>query len=310
MTQTIAERLKILRTRRHLSQNDLATKAKVDKQTIYRIEAERQTAIRPGTVKKLAAALGVSPEVLTCQEPLPELGVGRAQPSNDEDYSINVSVDGVIRNAFSLVHMRYRVPIARIVELAPFLFVLAAEASLERRKAKLTELQEAFDQAGSLLSNFPYLPSSLCPPGSGASELRAEARSISTRDIWGDGLPDNIYAGSDTIEPDYSESTHNPFAVYLKEVAPLDAGVASIHGFDRSSSEFNVCHEDALKLADGDADLATSIVDGDVILHKMPRELLNDHAVNARTAWLRETRDARRAAIHEMLKDLLEGTVP
>jgi hypothetical protein len=41
--------------------------------------------------------------------------------------------DGAVRNAFTLTALRYQVPIARIVELAPLLFVLAAEASLKRR---------------------------------------------------------------------------------------------------------------------------------------------------------------------------------
>src|SRR5208337_5433187 len=130
---------------------------------------------------------------------------------------------------------------------------------LRRRRAKLAELRDTFDQAAVRLLNFPHLPTSLCPPGSHALELDAETHSISTRDIWGDRIPDSIFAGWDAIEPDYNESKHNPFVVYLKEAAPADAGVASIRGFDRSSSEFDVCREDALKLADGDEELATSI---------------------------------------------------
>ena len=139
MSQTIdPSRLKELRTRNRLTQDDLGKKAGVDKQTIYRLEAGRQPA-RTSTVEKLAATLGVLSGVLTGQAPLPgsDSGLTRAQPLNDEDYPINVPVDGAIRNAFSLVQMRYRVPIARIVELAPLLFVLAAEASLERRSSSI-----------------------------------------------------------------------------------------------------------------------------------------------------------------------------
>jgi transcriptional regulator with XRE-family HTH domain len=324
MSQTIdPSRLKELRKRSGLSQGALGQKVKkaakdgegIDKQTIYRIEAGHQQAVRTSTVEKLAAALGVLPAVLTGQAPLPESESepARARPSTDDDYSINVPVDGAVRNAFSLVQMRYRVPIARIVELAPFLFVLAAEASLERRKAKLDELQLAFEKAHDLLANFPYLPNSLYRGGSEAFELIAESQSISNRDIWGDTLPNSIFVGCNAIEPDYDEKKHNPFVVYLKEAAPADAAVASIRGFDRSSSEFDVCREDALKLADGaddKEDLATSIVDGEIILHKMPRELLNDDAVDARIAWLREKRDAYCAAIDKIEKELLAETAP
>ena len=101
-------------------------------------------------------------------------------------------------------------------------------------------------------------------------------------------MPDTISAGNFTIESDYDKSEHNPFVVYLRQAAPADAGVAAMRRFDRHSGEFNVCREDALKLAGGDAELAASIVDGEVMLHTMPRELLNAGAVDARIAWLRE----------------------
>lgn len=288
MTETIAERLKHLRTRRRLTRNDLATKAGINKQTIYRIEAGRHAAIRASTIEALARALGVAPEVLTGQAPLPdqESEPAHARPFNDEDYAINVPVDGAVRNAFSLVQMRYRVPIARIVELAPFLFVLAAEASLARRKSRLLEFHKKLREAGDLESNFPHLPSSLSPAS--YQFIGAEADSIATRDIWGDKVPDNISAGNFAIESDYDKSEHNPFVVYLRQAAPADAGVAAMRRFDRHSSEFNVCREDALMLTGGDAELAASIVDGEVVLHTMPRELLNHGAIDKRIAWLRE----------------------
>ncbi len=312
MSQTVdPSRLKELRKRNRLSQGALGQKAKkvakdgagVDKQTIYRIEAGHQQAVRTSTVEKLAAALGVLPEVLTGQAPMPESGPASAHPSNDDDYSINVPVDGDVRNAFTLVQMRYRVPIARIVELAPFLFVLAAEASLERRRTKLKELRDAFGAAQLQYVACPYLSTSLCPPDPNGPYLDAEEKSISAGDIWGDRLPDSTF----------DEKEENPLVVHLKEAAPTDAGVASLSGFDRSSSKFDVCREDVLRLVDGADDkeeLANSVVDGEVILHRMPRELLNNAAADARIAWLRGERDARRAAIDEMMKDLLEGTAP
>jgi transcriptional regulator with XRE-family HTH domain len=312
MSQTIdPSRLKKLRADAGLTQAALGKKcarveidgkkAPVDKQTIYRIEtSDHRQAVRPGTLARLAAALDVSPDVLTGQAPLPESEPTPARPSNDDDYSINVSVDGAIRNAFSLVQMRYRVPIARIVELAPFLFVLAAEASLERRRIKLEELKNAFTGVQFLLSNFPHLSTFLCPPDPDGPDLDVEAKSISARDILGDNLPDTETLGQ-LFEPDCEESEHNPFVVYLKEAAPTDRGVASIRGFDRDSSGFDVCREDALKLAGGDEGLANDIVGGWAPLHKMPRELLNDDAIDARIAWLREQRDASVREVEESL---------
>ncbi len=307
-------RLKELRTRAGLKRKTLGEKTGINPQTIYRIEAGRPEARSPRreTVEKLAATLGVSPEVLTGEAPLPDTEPTRAGRSNDEDYSINVLVDGAVRNAFTLTAIRYRVPITQIVKLAPFLFVLAAEASLERRISKLGDLEKALNRARELESNFPHLPSSLSP--SSYEYIDAERKSISARDIWGDRVPDDIFAGAFAIEENYDRETLNPFVKYLKETVPAEAeaDVASIHGFDRSSSSFTgsscaftVCWEDALKLADGDVELATSIVEGEVILHKIPRELFNDDAVDARIAWLREKRDAYHAIPVITAADLL-----
>jgi transcriptional regulator with XRE-family HTH domain len=46
-----------------LSRKELARKSKVDESTIYRAE-RGQTKLRPSTVRKLAQALGVSPDQL------------------------------------------------------------------------------------------------------------------------------------------------------------------------------------------------------------------------------------------------------
>lgn len=205
-------------------------------------------------------------------------------------------------------------PIARIVDLAPFLFEPAAEASLERRAQKVKQYQDRLGDAQISELNLPHLPSSLLPPDPYASAFDAEKQSISAHDIWGDRLPDHIFAGTGRIETEYNESQHNPFAVYLKEAAPADS---SIRGFDRSSSEFDVCRDDAMKLAGGDLpdseDLAKSIIEGEVALHKMPSESLNDDAVAPRVAWLRgecrRYRAAKEAAWAEISK-ILEDTAP
>jgi transcriptional regulator with XRE-family HTH domain len=57
-------RLKELRERAALSQEDLARKSDVSRTTIARLEAGERPA-RPSTRRKLAEALGVLPEELT-----------------------------------------------------------------------------------------------------------------------------------------------------------------------------------------------------------------------------------------------------
>ena len=62
--ETVGTRLKALREDAGLSQRALARRASVNPETIRRLEADQ---VRPhlGTLRKLAAALGVPPEVLT-----------------------------------------------------------------------------------------------------------------------------------------------------------------------------------------------------------------------------------------------------
>jgi transcriptional regulator with XRE-family HTH domain len=55
--------LREIRQSRGLSQKDLGKLAKVSSGTVYRVENGLRGAY-PGTVRKLAAALGVAPEVL------------------------------------------------------------------------------------------------------------------------------------------------------------------------------------------------------------------------------------------------------
>lgn len=55
--------LRQIRQSRGLSQKDLGELARVSSGTVYRLENELRGAY-PGTVRKLATALGVAPEVL------------------------------------------------------------------------------------------------------------------------------------------------------------------------------------------------------------------------------------------------------
>ena len=61
------EHLKRIRETRALSRKDLAGQSDVDESTIYRAE-RGQTKLRPSTVRKLAQALGVSPDELMSKQ--------------------------------------------------------------------------------------------------------------------------------------------------------------------------------------------------------------------------------------------------
>ena len=65
MEQTFGERLRMLRKRRGMTQGDLAEALGVTVQTVVRYESLRLEEMRPGRLKAIAEALGVSLPELT-----------------------------------------------------------------------------------------------------------------------------------------------------------------------------------------------------------------------------------------------------
>jgi transcriptional regulator with XRE-family HTH domain len=74
---SLGENLRRLRTARYLSQSDLATKAKVSKPTIQRIERGDYFPY-PRTIRALADALDVDPSELVAAEELAQRGKAAA----------------------------------------------------------------------------------------------------------------------------------------------------------------------------------------------------------------------------------------
>ncbi len=297
-------RLRQLRKLKDLTQDTLAKKARLTKQTIHRIEAGRQRNIRPKTIERLCQALGVEADVLSGKKPLPLHERQPADASDDSRYQLNVRLNGAVKNSFALAALHYQVPVARIVELAPLLFVVAAEQSLKRRREKLDELTRAFDDVEALQSNFLHLPPSIASSDYSQDAFFAEKQSIDDRDIFGTKIPDEIFTLS-PVADEYDESEHNPFAVYLKELAAATTGAANLDYFDaRSLTSYEVCRDEALALSGGDKELADGILRGWALIHEMPRELLRPEAVAERIAWMRPKIDAARKEYEEFVQAL------
>ena len=186
MAQVIdAERLKRMRERSGLTQDQLAGKARLNKQTVYRLERENRP-IRKRNLERLAQGLAVDPEVLTGEKPIPDASQSSA-PADEIAYQLNVRVDAAVRNAFELAARRYGVSVAKIAQLAPLLFVSIAEASLKHRREKLDEFKAACDRIVELGSVLPHFPGS-CFYGMEYDQeqsIQDEEASIDSRDLFG-----------------------------------------------------------------------------------------------------------------------------
>jgi transcriptional regulator with XRE-family HTH domain len=288
--------VKRVRTLRGLTQDQLAEKAKLTKDTISRLERGMQSgAGRAGVA--VAKALGVELGVLTGDVPMPT--------GSDEDtpgwrtYPLAARVDGVVRNAYTLTAARYGVTIATIVDVAPLLFVLAAERSLARRRQHMAELDAATDRVSELCGQFPHLPPAFMPSVAWSDHLIAEEESIRARDILAEKLEHERI-----LSKDYEQAEQNPFVTSLREEI-LDKGDAKIDHMLLNDVDYWVCLRDAKNLADGDVEIAEGILRGWVPLHEMPSALWKDAAKADRLTWLREKRAEGKQAHEKLLEDLL-----
>lgn len=138
--------LKRLRLAKRLSLDELATRANIDKQTIHRLEKGSNDKTREHTIQQLSRALGVEPAVLTGEKLW-------ADQEEDRSYflmsKLGFRISTSTHNAMHLAAERYHVKYADIVELAPFLFCWAAEASLQRRRDQLRQASATMDAAQS-----------------------------------------------------------------------------------------------------------------------------------------------------------------
>ncbi len=295
--------VKMLRERQNLSQAALGARTNLTKDTLSRLERGKQSGASPRTRETLAKVLGVPVGVLTGELPLPLDEAPKAENLlDDRRYQLNIRIDGSIRNAFSLVALHYGIPLSRIVDVAPLLFVLAAEKSLDQRRQRLDDLTEALAKADSIGNNFPHLAESVAPGYFANESLVAERRSIDAGDILAKRIDDSdhLFLGEGRLKGDYDPELDNPFVSSLRDAA-ADRIKAKIDAFSRDEVAFKICGADAVKLAGGDGTLAMSILNGWVLVHEIPRELLAETAIDARVEWLKDKTAAHEAAWAELL---------
>lgn len=295
--------LQKLRRRKPWSQDQLAEMARVNKQTISRIERGEQKNTRDNTIKRLAGALGATPTELTQEAVTPETeGSMPARKTRQSGFGVS----DVANNFLYLISERYFIKPWQVMEVAPLLFCWAAEMSLRERRNRLSKLEDACEAAQALENEMPHLP----PPNFIYSEekIAAESGSIDSNDIFGGCFSDDAFSdGNIPFNPD--DDTDNPFAVFLAKLTRDISEVASFEGFSPIDyPAFQVCREDALKMVGGDETLADRILTGVVDLSAMPRDLRGGFGnTQDRAAWVEAQAEAYRQKVFGSAKG---GTEP
>lgn len=216
------ETLKRLRKAQGWSQQELADRAKIEKKTIGRLESANGGEARESTARLLAGALKLgNPRILALG---PESEAVREEVSrinfDSGGSGPRVHLDSETALAYDMVEEHYGVEMQRLIEEAPMLFTLLAEASLAERRRRVEEARavlEEFNRA---------LPGHLADS---AWAYQEEEESIERRDLF--RHPGDL-EWDDPRWEEYRERG-NPFSNFLKGLAEnLDADNGALNPAD------------------------------------------------------------------------------
>jgi transcriptional regulator with XRE-family HTH domain len=287
--------LRQLRHEKRLSQEQLAAKAKIDKQTISRLERGSGERTRDHTLRQLARALNTESAVLSGEAPPPD----RQRDAEQSKSQFNISVHAGARNALFLIAERYHVRPWQVLELAPFLFCWAAEASLRQRHERLEEVERACENARNAENAISHLP---LPDFTYSEEkIAAEKESIEGRDLFANWVENNDNLTHSPFPHDPGGGYDNPFARFLSNlVLEFDTSITFEEFAVFDSPIYKVCKEEAAYLVEGESELADAVLQGDVALWDMPKEIRDDY--RARAQWIRTKAIEKRNNLLEQIK--------
>lgn len=282
------------------SQERLGQEAKLDKTTISRLERGTHDDRRGTTASKLSKALRVDLKVLTGEEPIPEK---RERRLFDNRSPITLSLDDAAYNALALAAARYRVEMVQILELAPFLFSWAAEASLRRRTEALSVLSDRMAAIEELQGQMTHVSSILGYSPLTEEVISEEERSILARDLFAECMRD-----SDTgniLKRDFEESDDGPIVVFLRGLAQEMPEATIFEDWSpRSAPNFKICEAEATALFDGDGEITDAVLRGAVALSRMPNDLRLKGKSAQRLEWARQEHAAHQERVASELRAL------
>ena len=201
------EALKAARNKKGWTQKQLSEKSRCSVEQISRWERGESLNVRSNSSEKLIKALGVSWEELTSAPAV----TGNEEFKLFPTIQLNIRVHPRVRTALILASHRYHVHPKDIIELAPLLFLITAEKSLNARQVNVSTFTEQIDQA---LHNGQEMMSHLAPAFQSRWELDEalyrEQCSINQREVFNKvDLSDlDLYFGNDWKQTD-------PYVSYL-----------------------------------------------------------------------------------------------
>ena len=296
-----------LRKRKAWSRRELAERARVSPQLVERVEKQAEAVtVRTQTLERLARAFGVEESVLS--------GEKRLEPATPtpEHHSITVRSAPGLRLAYDLVDRYYGASPKDLFVLAPALFVLLAEGSLDSRRRKLEQAREANRALDELGQDNPTLFFAR-DDYQQAFEwgVGKEGESIKNGDVLGR----DVWDGHGMMQWGFTEDhmTVTPFADYLKELADnmdqrdaIDFGdmLLERQGLDVwGANPYAVCQGLLNRIA-GDSQQARWALEwGNVRIPEIPEELMPQDLRSAGVKERAEVKERRIAWLESKLAD-------
>lgn len=286
--------LKHLREKKGLSQQKLAEAVDVAPKTISRLEQDKDfKKPHPGTVQKLADALGTSVEDLA--RPLEAAKDGTSEDLGHKRTYIYRSSQERMHDRF--LEARYGVTAHSIQKAAPLLFLILAEWSLQERRIRVAELEDALFNVPT--DKFAHLQEARIGVYRAEEAAWAERASITARDLSGKAFREDQwsedYKGNGDLFTDFLSRK-------ARELCPdVAAGDQDeIYG-PFEALDLRLFSQELQRLAPGGGKAALALIGGDVHPRDIPADLLEDGKDAARAAWLAEQcGDEARSFLGEM----------
>lgn len=289
--------LKFHRERCGLSQEALASVSGVSKKSISRIESGSSGANRQHIIKRLAETLGVTEKDL-CQI-AEEPGDDFTHKEGSVFRRMTVFIDPETFIAFEFIKQRYNVLDKDILAIAPLLFIILAEASLNWRRKTVSEWSELRERIYKLEQRNPHLD--LSDDVNYINYLHyehktSEINSIDKGDIYADY---------------YTFQYANPFVEYLKGVSLKHAaGLVDVdHRSEGSKLPAYLIKPLIDNLTGGDDRARYALLHKHARLGSMPADLWGDDAKEPRVAWLAQRVPDEEWEKHQAAEQALEASV-
>jgi len=272
-----------LRSRRGLTQADVARRAKLSQKTIGRVK--RGEEIQRHSAESIAKVLGVTLEHLqTAPDSSSEGRTGWSNLSYPM-YRMVVDLDAQALNNLEVASWRYGLPTKSILQYAPMLFSIVAELALARRKQDIQSfasmLEGQLSGAPSYLQEFREATRNALTKAAGAELESIGARKLGglkTDEYWSDG----------------HHESQNTFLQFLEQLAKEAGQALEFHGCTLEDlcsysleplelweiTKHAECSDHYLDLAEH------ALHEGQALLRDMPKELFDENAAEQRVMWL------------------------